>query len=186
MSRWSLQLSTWPPESHHSTISLSATSMCLLHTFRHGNFTAFLDSLIQCLATLSTNKFFLISSLNLHWCHFRLFAFYHLLPQKGNCHCLHCHLLSGSCRESWDLPSTASSPSEQHQFPQLHITTLVLYTLHQLFSSSLHVLEKLNVFVVWEAPNWTKCLSFRKQCRRKMIQAQNDFVRHNLLYLKVW
>lgn len=159
-------------------------STCLLHISRHGNFITFLDSLIQYLTTLSAN-IFLISSLNLYWCNLRLFAFYHLSHQKRNCHSPHCHLISGSCREPLDLPSTVSSPSEQPQFPQLHLATLVFYT-HQLFSSSLHILEKLNVLLVWVAPSWRKYLSFQKHCWRKMIQTQIYFVRHNLLYLKAW
>lgn len=45
----------------------SATSAHFLNSCRDGDCTASLGTLLQCLTTLSGKKFFLISSLNLHW-----------------------------------------------------------------------------------------------------------------------
>jgi len=60
-------------------MSLSSASICLLNTPRDDASTHSLGSLFQCLTTLSVNKFFLISNLNLPWHNWRLFRLV-LLP----------------------------------------------------------------------------------------------------------
>jgi len=64
------------------TVSLSATSTWFLNTSRDGDPTATLSSLCHCLSTLSEQKFFLISNLNLPWCNFRPLHLI-LLPLPG-------------------------------------------------------------------------------------------------------
>ncbi|KAK4810582.1 hypothetical protein QYF61_007319 [Mycteria americana] len=56
---------------HHYTMSLSTSSKRPLNTSRDGDSTASPGSLFQCLTTLSVNKFFLMSNLNLPWCNLR-------------------------------------------------------------------------------------------------------------------
>ncbi|KAK4831211.1 hypothetical protein QYF61_016048 [Mycteria americana] len=66
-----------------SSLTVSPTPPCLLNhvlkchiymffnSSRDGDFTTSLDTLFQCLTTLSVKKFFLISNLNLPWCNLR-------------------------------------------------------------------------------------------------------------------
>ena len=60
---WSLAVTPAPP--CLLNISQSTTSTCFLNTSRNGDSTTSLRSLFQCPSTLSENKFFLISNLNL-------------------------------------------------------------------------------------------------------------------------
>lgn len=90
-------------------MSISATSIHLLNTFRGGDSTTSLGSLFQCLATSSVKKFFLIPSLNLPWHNLRPFPWVlSLVPEKRDQHLSHCNFLSGSCRHQWGLPSASS------------------------------------------------------------------------------
>lgn len=75
-----------------TTMSFSATSTHLSNISRDGDSITSLDSLLQCLTTLSMKKFFLISSLNLPWSNLRPFPL-DWLPS-------HYNLFSGTCRET--------------------------------------------------------------------------------------
>lgn len=71
------------------------------------------SSLFQCQTTLSVNKFFLISNLNL----LRPFSCI-LSPEKRDRHLPHCNFLC-SFRERWGLLSTSFSPDWTDPVPSL-------------------------------------------------------------------
>ena len=61
---------------------LRTTSKCFLNTSRVGDSTTSLGSLFKCLTTLS-EKFLLISNLNLPWCNLRSFPLVLLLEKSS-------------------------------------------------------------------------------------------------------
>ena len=81
-------------------MSLGATSPQYFNSSRDGDFTTSLGCLLQCLATLSEKKLFLISNLNLFWHNLRPFPLIlMLLSGSRGGPPLHHNLLSGSYRE---------------------------------------------------------------------------------------
>ena len=92
-------------------MSLSATSALFWNTSRDGDSTTFLDSPCRCLSAPSEKLFFLISTLNLSWCNLRSSLLILLLLPRSRSWPLLCHnLLTGSCREQWDLLWASFSP----------------------------------------------------------------------------
>ncbi|KAK4832719.1 LOW QUALITY PROTEIN: hypothetical protein QYF61_025208, partial [Mycteria americana] len=131
-------------------MSLSTTSPRVLNTCRDGDSTTSLGSLFQCLTTLSLNKFFLISNLNLPWCNLRPFPLVlSLVTWEKRPTPPRYTLLSESDEVS---PQPPFLQAEQPQFPQPLPISLVLQTLHQLRCPSLDTLQPLNVSLVVRGP----------------------------------
>ena len=96
--RYLVQLSTHH-QYHPLTVPLSTTSPQLLNTSRDGDSTTSLGGLFHCPTSLSENKCFLISNLNLPWCNLRPFCLILLLllGRRGQPSSLH-NFFSGHCR----------------------------------------------------------------------------------------
>ena len=133
-------------------MSWSTTSTYFLNTSREGDSTTSLGNLFQCLITLSVQKFFLISNLNLPWCNLRplpLIASY--LGEETNT-----HLTTPSCQVVVASNEVPPQPpllqTKQPQLPQPLLTRLVLQTPHRPHCPSLDTLQPLNVLLVLRGP----------------------------------
>jgi len=120
---------------------LSTTSTRLVNTSKDGDATTSLGSLFQCMINLLMKTFFIISSLNLPWHNLRPFPLVLSLVTWEK------RLMATSLQ-----PQPPFLKAKQPPFPQPLLIRLVLYTLHQLHSSSLDTLWHLNVFHVVRGP----------------------------------
>ncbi|KAK4833022.1 LOW QUALITY PROTEIN: hypothetical protein QYF61_027404 [Mycteria americana] len=154
-------------------MSLSTTSTRLLNTSRDGDSTTSLGSLFQCLITLSVNKFFPVSNLNLPWHNLRPFSLVLLLVA------LEKRLTPTSLQPPVVVESNKVSPqppflqAKQPQFPRPLLIRLVLQTLHQLRCPSLDMLQHLNVSLVVRGPKLNT--GFEVQPHQCGVQGHDHF-----------
>ena len=105
-------------------------------------------SLLQCLTTLSEEKFFVVSSLNLSWPNLRPTSLLLIVMWEKS-------LTPASPQLPYKLPHRQLPPllqTKQSQFPQLQFIRLVLQTAHQFRCPTLDMLQGLNVFLVVKGP----------------------------------
>ncbi|KAK4820465.1 LOW QUALITY PROTEIN: hypothetical protein QYF61_027747 [Mycteria americana] len=148
-------------------MSRSTTSTHLLNTSRDGDSTTSLGSLCQCLTTLSVQKFFLISSLNLPWCNLRPFPLVlSLITWEKR---LNTHVATTSFQVVVESNKVSPQPPPL-QFPQL---LLIRLTCQQFHCPSLDTLQQLKVSLVVRGPKPKTAFEVRPhQCQ---VQGDHRF-----------